>query len=147
MATVKNALTGHFVGPVADEAATLELAKWISEVNDGTAEEVESVAYYDGDGTPEDNVTSISKPYAFVGLRDKEDVGQNFIAALEFEKGSGRKIWYKQVEDDGTILEGPATVSNVVVRGGAASAFVPFQCTIKWDQTPTVTLPTPPVTP
>lgn len=144
MGTVKNALTGHFVGPVEDEAATLELAKWISEVNDGTSEEVESVAYYDGDGTPEDNVVSVSKPYAFVGLRDKEDVAQNFIAALEFQLGSSRKVWYKQIESDGTKLEGPATVSNVVVRGGAASAFVPFQCTIKWDQAPVVTPPTPP---
>lgn len=138
MAKMKNALTQYFVGPT-DGEADLELAKWISEVNDSTDETTEDTAYYDGDGTTETEVTAIKLGYEFVGLFDKEDPAQAFIDGLKYLVGDGRKINFKQVHADGTTLEGPATVTSIVTKGGAASDFEPFQCTIVWNAVPTVT--------
>lgn len=142
MAKIKNALTGYFVGPLEEEA-TLELAHYISEVNPENDENVDAVAYYDGDGTEEDEVTSVKLGYSFVGTFDKEDPAMAFIEGLQLQIGAGRKVKFKQVYADGTILEGPATVSNIVTKGGAASDFEPFECTIRWDRIPTKTPPTP----
>ena len=140
MARNKNALTSYFVGPLEDEA-TLELAKWISTVNDETDETTEDTAFYDGDGTPETDVMTVRKSYSFEGMFDKEDPAQAFIAGWELEVGEARKVAFKQVRTDGTTLEGPATVTAIVVTGGEASDFAPFQCTITWDRKPVVTTP------
>lgn len=138
MAREKNAKTQYFVGPIDDEA-TLRLAKWIQTVTDDTDEETETIGYYDGDGTPQTDIISVAKSYTFEGLYDDEDPAMKFIASLEFETGEGRKIMFKQVRSNGDILEGPATVSNIVVTGGEATEFATFSCTITWDRKPEIT--------
>ena len=143
MTPIKNAITGYFVGqwdetsPPTD--APLELAVFISEVNSNTDETVDTVAYYDGDGTPEDNVRAIKKTYDVVGLRSAGDAAQDFIAGLEFQPSTARKIAFKQVRTDGSTYFGRATVSNINVTGGPAEEFAPFECSISWDRTPTIT--------
>lgn len=142
MARNKNALAEHYVGEYTDDetsTAELRLAKWIREVEDDSNEEVEEEAFYDGDGTPEQDVTSVSKGYTFDGMFDAEDEAQAFIAGLEFETGDARKIWYKQVRTDGKTLEGRATVSEIVVMGGPAEEYEQFNCTITWDRKPEIT--------
>lgn len=142
MARSKNALTEHYVGEFTDDElseADLRLAKWIREVSDDSDEEVEDEAFYDGDGTLEQDITSISKGFAFEGMYDPEDEAQAFIADLEFEVGENRKIWYKQVRTDGTELEGRATVTDIVVVGGPAEEYAAFECTITWDAKPKIT--------
>lgn len=142
MAREKNAKTQYFVGPI-DEEATLRLAKWIQTVTDDTDEETETIGYYDGDGTPQTDIISVAKSYTFEGLYDDEDPAMKFIASLEFETGEGRKIMFKQVRSNGDVLEGPATVSNIVVTGGEATEFATFSCTITWDKKPEITPATP----
>lgn len=141
MARVKNALTGYFVGDLVGEIADNELAKWISSVTDDSEEEVEDTAWYSGDGTPEEDIISVKKTYAFEGLYDDADLGMKFIADLEFETGEARKIWFKQVRTDGSTLEGPATVKEIKVTGGEASDYPEFSCSISWDTKPSVTPP------
>lgn len=141
MARVKNALSEHYVGEYMDaetSEADLRLAKWIREVEDDSDEEVEDEAFYDGDGTLEQDVTSISKGYTFEGMFDAEDPAQKFIADLEFEVGEARKIWYKQVRTDGRTLQGKATVSDIVVMGGPAEEYETFSCRITWDAKPKI---------
>lgn len=139
MARQKNALTKYFVGGIDEKEADLRLAKWIESVEDDSDEETEDIAFYDGDGTQETDVISIKKAYTFEGMHDADDEAQLFIAGLEFETGEGRKIWFKQERTDGTVLQGPATVSDIVVTGGEASEYAPFSCTIAWDRKPTIT--------
>lgn len=142
MAREKNALTKYFVAEVpvnGQDPEWLRLAKWISEVSDESDENVETTAYYDGDGTPEDDVTSIKKGFTFQGQRDDEDPAQNLIASLEFEIGAKRKIMFKQERTNGEVLEGVATVKEIVATGGEASEYAPFSCTITWDRKPTIT--------
>lgn len=140
MGRKKNALTKHFIAELAEgEPEWLRLAKHIQAVNDDSDEETEDTGWYDGDGTQETDVISIKKNYGFEGLRNTEDAAQNFIAELEFETGEDRKIMYKQERTDGKVLTGPATVSAIVVTGGEATEYAPFQCTIGWDRKPEIT--------
>lgn len=140
MARAKNALTKYFVGDLEGEEADKRLARWISSVEDDSDEEVEDEAYYDGDGTPEDDVISVKKTYAFEGLYDDSDEGMKFIADLEFETGENRKIWFKQERTNGDVLEGPATVKEIKVTGGEASEYAAFECSISWDKKPEITV-------
>src|SRR5690625_6635680 len=118
LARFKNALTKYFVGELEEEEANLRLAKWIETVEDDSDVEVEDAAFYDGDGTPEEDVQSVKKKYTFEGYYDNEDPANRFIADLEFETGEGRKIWFKQERTSGEVLEGQATVTKPKITGG-----------------------------
>lgn len=139
MARKKNALTEYHVAPLPKDDAEAEynrLAKYISNVADDSDESTEDTAYYDGDGTPEEDVISVKKKYTFEGLYDDEDPAQKFIASLEFETGEKRKIMFKQVRTNGDVYEGPATVTEPKVTGGEASEYAAFSCAIAWDKKP-----------
>lgn len=142
---MKNALTEYHVGPYENNGAEVEykrLAKWVSEVTDDSEEEVEGMAFYDGDGTPEDDVITVKKTYTFTGMYDDEDAAMKFIADLEFETGEGRKIMFKQVRTNGDVFEGGATVKEIKVTGGEAAGYPLFECAISWDKKPEVTVGT-----
>lgn len=145
MARKKNALTQYFVGDRVEtgEPEYFRLSKWISSVEDDSDEETEDQGFYDGDGTPETDVISVKKSYGFEGMFDAEDPAHQFIASKEFETGEGRKIMMKQVRTDGSVLEGPATISEPKVTGGEATEYAPISCTISWDRKPDITPPTP----
>lgn len=139
----KNALTEYYVGAIPTDGISepeyFRLAKWVSTVTDDSEEETEDQGFYDGDGTPETDVISVKKTYAFEGFYDEEDPAMKFIAGLEFETGEARKIMFKQVRTNGDTLEGKATVSGIKVTGGEATEYATFECTIAWDKKPTIT--------
>mgnify|MGYP001182222133 FL=1 len=146
MARKKNALTEHYIAPIPEdgqEPEYMRIARWISNVEPSPEEETEETAYYDGDGTPETDVISVRMAWSFEGMFDDEDPAHKFIRSLEFETGEGRKVMYKQVRQDGTVLEGPATVTEPVTTGGEASAYEQFSFTIAWDRKPDITQSTP----
>lgn len=146
MARKKNALTKYFIGERVDEEGQVEwlrLARWISNVEDDSDEEVEDQGFYDGDGTPEEDVISIKKAYSFEGFFDEENEAHQFIASKEFETGDGRKIMMKQERTDGTKLQGPATISEIKVTGGEATEYAALECKIAWDRKPEIERPTP----
>ena len=146
MARKKNALTEHYIAPMPEngqEPEYMRVAKWISNVEPSAEEETEETAYYDGDGTPETDVISVRMTWSFEGVYDDDDPAHKFIRSLEFETGEGRKVMYKQVRQDGTVLEGPATVTEPITTGGEASAYEQFSFTIAWDRKPDITQSTP----
>ena len=146
MARKKNALTEHYIAPMPEngqEPDYMRIAKWISNVEPSAEEETEETAYYDGDGTPETDVISVRMTWSFEGVYDDDDPAHKFIRSLEFETGEGRKVMYKQVRQDGTVLEGPATVTEPITTGGEASAYEQFSFTIAWDKKPDITQSTP----
>lgn len=140
MARQKNAKTEYYVGGIpksdSEKVEWLRLAKWISSVEDDSEEEVEDMAFYDGDGTPEDDVISVKKTYAFEGMYDDDNEAMKFIAGLEFETGEKRKIMFKQVRTNGDVFEGRATVKEPKVTGGEAQEYPAFECSISWDRRP-----------
>ncbi|URZ87553.1 phage tail tube protein [Floricoccus penangensis] len=141
MARTKNALTGYYIQKISDtnkEKANnnewLELAKWISTVEDASNEETDSTGYYDGDGTPTDDVISHQLGYAFTGLYDDEDAAMSVIESMIGKVGENRKIWFKVVKPDGTKeRSGKATVKEPIAQVGDATAFGTFSCTVTFD--------------
>ena len=143
MARNKNALRQHYVAEVPstglpDEGDYKLLAQWISDISDETDENVESTAFYDGDGTPTSDVTSVAMAWSFEGFYDSANEAQALIHAMKLLTGDGRKIYHKIIESDGTKqYEGVATVTDIVTGGGAAEDYEEFSCTITYDKIPT----------
>lgn len=139
MARIKNAITKYEVAPIpadSGEAAYVELAKWITEVNNASEDQTDESAYYDGDGTIEETITGIKEKYEFVGTYDAEDAGMKFIHDLKDKDGDDRKVMFRVTDPDGATETGKATVSNIMTRGGVASEFPVFNCTITRSEKP-----------
>ncbi|MED1602601.1 phage tail tube protein [Alkalihalophilus marmarensis] len=142
MARQKNALTKYEVAPMPTESSEpsyKRLAKWVTSVTDASDENVETTGYYDGDGTPEQDVTYFMFAKSFEGTYDDEDEAMNFIKSLKFNVGEGRKIMWRVTHPDGEVLEGPATVTGPITSGGDATGYPVFNCTIAFNRKPEIT--------
>lgn len=142
MARIKNALTTYEVAPIVDDVSAaewVELGPYIHTVTDATEDETEEQGYYDGDGTPEDNVNGTKVRYEFQGYYDEEDAGQLFIKSLKHKKGKDRHVLLQVTEPNGTKEVAKATVTNIIARGGEATAYPVFSCTISLNEEPTIT--------
>ncbi|MFA1820553.1 phage tail tube protein [Virgibacillus oceani] len=138
----KNALRQHFIQkytPGEDEPGDdwLQLAHRISNISVEPNEETETEAFYDGDGTPEETVTSVARAYSPEGQFDPEDEAQELIESLQNEIGDDRLVWHKVVRSDGQKQwVGLATVLNIIAGAGDASAYEDFSCTIRYNRKP-----------
>ena len=137
----KNAARQHLVAPFVDSDITpeefLPLELYITNIEAANTEETEAIAYYHGDGTPEQEVLSLAKGYNVTGERFYGDEAQDLIADMEGVLGSGRKLWHKIIRADKEVeFTGVATVSEIVVDGGEAGANEAFSCTITYDKFP-----------
>lgn len=143
MARTKNALRKHEIAPRLDDVIPtegyLELAKYISSITDDTDEEVDDSVYYDSDGTPSNEVISLSEVWTVEGTYDPEDPAQKMVADMKRKLGSSRNIWHRITYVDGTIVEGPATVNGIVAGGGDAADYEAFNCVLNFTRIPTVT--------
>lgn len=144
MSREKNALRKHEVAPYVEGEETptsfLELAKWITDIEDGSEDTTEDYADYAGDGTLTVDVTNVREAYNFTGTYDPSDEAQAFIAGLKRKRGAARKVWHKiTTADDKLEILGIATVTNIISGSGAASDYEAFSCTITYDEIPTET--------
>jgi hypothetical protein len=146
----KNALYDFFIQAHTGQAAVpttgwLEIGAGITSVADETDESVDSKAYYDGDGTPEDVVTAVAKGNTFEGEFDPENTAMAYVKGKEFATGNDRKVWYKRVDETGAGFVGKATMSAITAGpDGEASEDASFKVTIKWDRAPAVVAAAPP---
>lgn len=145
---LKNALRKHYVAPFdpenpkkkPTEGEYLALAKYIATVSDESDEETDDQGFYDGDGTPEEIVKSISPGFSFEGYHDAEDPAQKLIGDMKYKIGEGRRLWLKVVSADGKRQwEGIANASGIKAGDGDATEFETFECTLKWIALPTET--------
>lgn len=139
----QNAKRQHLIAPYAvttpTESAYLPLSKYISSISANNDENVETEAFYHGDGTPENTVISAQKGYSIEGYRFVGDPAQDLIADMELKTLDDRKLWHKVISADGSkVFEGIATVTEIVVDGGGADEFETFSCAITYDKMPTV---------
>lgn len=141
----KNALRKHFVAPYTAGETAESVTKWLllaqhitTTSNEGD-ENIEEQAYYDGDGTPEEDVTSVKIGKSFEGFVNREDPAQALILGMAEKLGHDRKVWYKEISADGKrTRQGLATVTAINDGDGEASEFETFGCTIKFDRLPEV---------
>ncbi|MCS5736795.1 phage tail tube protein, partial [Herbiconiux daphne] len=94
--------------------------------------------FYDGDGTPETTVMSVSAGYSFEGFFDPTDDAQALVAGKKYKIGTGRKVWHMVVSSDATTMwTGRATITDIVAGAGDATEYEEFSCTIRFDRLPT----------
>ena len=142
MARNKNALRKHEIqdyiaGEEPLEEGWLPLAHRISSIGVEPNEETETEAFYDGDGTPEETVTSVARAYTPEGQFDPEDEAQALIESKQNEVGDKRKVWHRVTRSDGKKQwVGRATVLSIIAGAGEASAYEEFSCTIRYDEKP-----------
>ena len=145
MARQKNAKRQHFIAPfdpetpdtVPADGAFLPLAKYIATIDDDTDEETDDTGYYDGDGTSEETVTSVSGSYTASGIYDAEDKAQALIASKRYEIGEARRVWHRVVESNGKkSFTQVANLSGIKAGSGDATAYEEFECKLKWIKKP-----------
>jgi len=142
----KNAKRQHFVAPFTGEGAVpavaefLPLAKFITEITDGSDDMTDEFADYAGDGTVQTDIIGIQESWDISGTFDATDPAQALIAGMKREVGNARKLWHRIVDSNGTEeVIGVATALSIVAGSGAAEDHEEFSCTLQYDQRPTVT--------
>ncbi|MGL9995068.1 hypothetical protein IGJ41_000304 [Enterococcus sp. DIV1537a] len=143
----KNAKREHYIAEYtpgketapSEDTEWLRLAKYISSISDDSDEETDDTGFYDGDGTPETTVISVSGAYSPEGVYDAEDPAQQLIARKKYKLGDARKVWHKIIMTNGDVYIGRATVTDIKAGAGDATAFEEFSCSIKFDTLPTIT--------
>ena len=142
----KNAKRQHFVAPFNGENvapandAFLPIAKFITEITDGSDDVTDEFADYAGDGTVQTDVIGLQESWDVSGTFDATDAAQALIAGMKREVGADRKVWHKIVDSNGAEeVIGVATALSIIAGSGAADEHEEFSCTLQYDQRPTVT--------
>lgn len=111
-----------------------DLGGGVTNITPSFEEETEDVTYY-ATGK-ETYVTALNYQIDVEGHRLYSDATQNFVRNLLVEKES-RNAFLQITEPDGRVLEGDATVLNIVPFGGEAGQRQQFNFSIKFKGTPT----------
>ena len=125
MAKFKNAIRKHYIAPYDPEHPDtpptddkyLWIAKGIKESAPENDAEDDDIAYFDGDGTKEKIISSISRGRSFEGHRDYSDKAQNFVADKDYKEGLAR-------------------LSEIEIGDGEASELESIKFQVNWSRTP-----------
>lgn len=114
-------------------------AKYITEITDGSEDQVDEFADYAGDGTMQSDITGIQEAWEITGTFDVTDEAQALVAGMKREVGNGRKLWHLIIDSNGREeVVGVATALNIITGSGAAEEHEEFSCTLQFDQRPVV---------
>ena len=145
MAKFKNAIRKHYIAPydpenpdkVPTEDKYMWIAKGIKESAPENDAEDDDIAYFDGDGTKEKIISSISRGRSFEGHRDYSDKAQNCVADKEDAVSDDLVVWYKEVVPTGKYYkEGLARLSEIEIGDGEASELESIKFQVNWSRTP-----------
>lgn len=145
MAKFKNAIRKHYIAAydpenpdtVPTEDKYMWIAKGIKESAPENDAEDDDIAYFDGDGTKEKIISSISRGRSFEGHRDYSDKAQNFVADKEDAVADDLVVWYKEVVPTGKYYkEGLARLSEIEIGDGEASELESIKFQVNWSRTP-----------
>lgn len=145
MAKFKNAIRKHYIAAydpenpdtVPAEDKYMWIAKGIKESAPENDAEDDDIAYFDGDGTKEKIISSISRGRSFEGHRDYSDKAQNFVADKEDAVADDLVVWYKEVVPTGKYYkEGLARLSEIEIGDGEASELESIKFQVNWSRTP-----------
>ena len=145
MAKFKNAIRKHYIAPYdpenPDTPPTEDKYMWIAKgIKESAPEndaEDDDIAYFDGDGTKEKIISSISRGRSFEGHRDYSDKAQNFVADKEDAVADDLIVWYKEVVPTGKYYkEGLGRLSEIEIGDGEASELESIKFQVNWSRTP-----------
>lgn len=142
---IKNAKRKHYLAPVdpTDQTKVPETDAWlwiaagIKESAPENDEETDDSGYFDGDGTPDEIVTSKKRGRSFEGHRHYGDAAQDYVAGKEDETGDDLLVWYKEVTADGKIQKmGLARLSEIEIGDGEATELETISFKVVWITKP-----------
>lgn len=145
MSKFKNAIRKHYIAPYdpehPDTPPTEDKYMWIAKgIKESAPEndaEDDDIAYFDGDGTKEKIISSISRGRSFEGHRDYSDKAQNFVADKEDAVADDLIVWYKEVVPTGKYYkEGLGRLSEIEIGDGEASELESIKFQVNWSRTP-----------
>lgn len=129
----QNFLRKHYVGNTKEDL--ILIGGGITGIAPEFEEDSENIAYYDLNGGTSKFTKSVTVSYAFEGHRKYGDEAQDFMRKKLF-KLSERSCYLKVEEPDGTIIQGPAKISDIQAHGGEANDPSEFKCTISFEGLP-----------
>ena len=141
MAKFKNAIRKHYIAAydpenpdtVPTEDKYMWIAKGIKESAPENDAEDDDIAYFDGDGTKEKIISSISRGRSFEGHRDYSDKAQNFVADKEDAVADDLVVWYKEVVPTGKYYKEGLEIE---IGDGEASELESIKFQVNWSRTP-----------
>lgn len=113
-----------------------DLGGGVTNITPTFEEETEDANYYIGG--KETFVTALNYQIDVEGHRLYSDDTQNFVRQMLVDKES-RNGYLQITEPDGRVLEGEATILNIVPFGGEAGQRQQFNFSVKFKGTPTDT--------
>ena len=128
------------ITPEAETPTWAIFNRGITEIKPSISETTSSKDYYDGMGTPTDEVTAVQPKYEVTGDRCYGDPAQDYVASVALETGEGRKTHYRHTDPDGAVVSGDCTLMDLTIgsQQGAASDPGSFSCTISGAGAPTL---------
>lgn len=105
--------------PNAGEATWARIGAGINSADPTSDDEISEEAYYDGEGNTESDVVGGKAGVSFSGHRKYGDPAQDYVASVQHERGSDRVTDLRWIAPDGSVMEGPVTLTNIKTFGGA----------------------------
>lgn len=124
------------ITPTGPSRTWARLGQGISTAENDDDETKSDDEYYDGDGSPTTDVTSNKVGYTFEGNRRYGNAAQDYIANLRTKVGEDRKTNFRHIEPNGSMLEGPCTITDIVATGGDAGDKGTFECGVYFNGMP-----------
>lgn len=137
----QNFLRKHRVGD--DKDNLLLIGGGITAIAPEFEEDSENIGYYDLNGGTSKFTKSVTVSYLFEGHRKYGDEAQDYMREKLF-KLNERSCYLEVEEPDGTLISGPAKISDIQAHGGEANDPSEFKCTISFEGLPTESKVTPP---
>lgn len=136
----QNFLRKHRVGD--DKDSLLDIGGGITAITPEFEEDSENIGYYDLGGGTSKFTKSVTVSYLFEGHRKYGDEAQDYLRKKLF-KLNERSCYFEVEEPDGTLISGPAKLSDIQAHGGEANDPSEFKCTISFEGLPTESEVTP----
>ena len=119
----------------------LYLGPGVSTIDDDSDDETDDTSYYDSKGAQPEDVIGTKIAYAVSGHRYFGDPAQDLICSLKYVIGDERVLNFRRIAPDGSMIEGPVTVTAIKDGGGDANEKGTFECTLTFREMPTYVPP------
>lgn len=119
-----------------DKGQWLYLGQGISTVEWENEDTTDDTAYYNSGGAQPEDVTGVKVGATVSGHRYYGDPAQDYVASLVTKIGDARVTDLRRIAPDGSMLEGPITVKDIVDGGGEANEKGTFEFGFTYREMP-----------
>lgn len=129
----------HFIED--DQGRLLYLGQGISEIAPDNEDETDDTGYYNSGGAKPEDIIGTKIGSTVTGHRYYGDAAQDYVASLETKIGAARVSRIVRIMPDGSKIDGPVTIKDIVPTGGEALAKGTFEFAYVYREMPSFTPP------